>query len=106
MNRNIVRRRRVAYGLTQAELAELATVSPTTIFRYEQGATDITDVVERAIIGAMNDWWNGLSPDERHRAKLHEWALQLNEESEDRHVTTLSYMTREIGMYLTDLTKL
>lgn len=103
MNRDVMRRRRMAYGMTQAELATLAGVSPGVISRYEAGADNVTEVVERAIISAMNDWWQSLSHDEKHQCKLLEWAYQLGEEDERYHVKTLSYMIREIGMYQVDL---
>lgn len=107
MNKDILRRRRIAFGLSQRDLADLCHISTATVSNFESGK-QVQDVYSSAIEKALNDVWTGMSYEERHRAKLLELAYQISEteDANDRYkIRSVTYIIKEASMYLADLTR-
>lgn len=107
LNKEILRRRRIAYGMSQRDLADLCHISTATVSNLESGK-QVQEVYSSAIEKTLNDYWNSLTCEGRHQAKLMELALQISEsdDANDRYkMRTITYIIKEASMYLADLTR-
>lgn len=101
----IVKCKREALGMTQAELAELVGITGATISKYEKGET-VSEIVVKAIRNELEAYIGKLSRLEQLQVSL---LVQINslkyETNIDRKLTTLNYITIGIGKLGLELRK-
>ena len=97
--------RRMALGLSQKELGELAGVSAATISKYENGE-EISKPYEQQIRRAIDGRFNALTSEEWKYVTLKAQVFQLNEEttSADK-LLTIAYMQKNLSNIQIDLLK-
>ena len=97
--------RRMALGLSQKELGEMAGVSAATISKYENGE-EISKPYEQQIRRAIEDQFNALNKEEWMYVSLKAQVFQLNEEttSGDK-LLTIAYMQKNLSNIQIDLVK-
>lgn len=103
--RVICRTRRMALGLTQKQVAELAGVSATAVSRFEQGEDTSLPYV-RSICKAVDDEMARLSREKWAQVNLVAQIMQLAEEdtNEDKLIT-LSYIHKSVSNIQIDILK-
>lgn len=94
--------KRLALGMTQADIADLCEVSTATVSKFERGEflsqetyCKIKDTVEKYI--------RGLDPDQYYYIRIIENALSLEYKNRDQTLRTLSHMMVHIGKLQMDL---
>jgi transcriptional regulator with XRE-family HTH domain len=88
----IIKTKRIALGLTQSEVAELAGISISTISIFEQGE-EVSKPVYTCIRTVLDDQFRSLDKKEYLEATILMHALQLGYASEDEKAAILSYIT-------------
>jgi len=97
--------RRLALGLSQKELSEMACVSASTICKYESGE-EISKPYEQQIRRAIDDQFNGLTTEEWSYVNLKAQVLQLNEETSSADkLLTIAYMEKTLSNMQINLLK-
>ena len=71
------RAKRQAMGLTQKEIGERASVTGSTVARYENGATDMTEIAVRSLEWAYEEAFRALSQEEQAKVRIATNALLL-----------------------------
>lgn len=101
----ISKTRRMALGLTQKELGEMAGVSAGTISKYENGE-EISKPYEQQIRRAIDNRFDALSKDEWMYVSLKAQTFQINEETTcaDK-LLTIAYMQKTLSNIEIDLLK-
>lgn len=88
--------KRMALGMSQGELAELAGVSPSTISNFENGDVVSTSVLKN-IKYSIDDHINRLDDIERNRVILVANALGLQYQIPQEQLRTLAYINQTNG---------
>lgn len=100
----IIETKRKALGLTQAEVAELAGVSASTISFYEQGK-EVSTPVYMCIRNAIENAFRSLDKKEYLESMILMHALQLDKASDDEKSAILSYIILNASKVQLELSK-
>jgi transcriptional regulator with XRE-family HTH domain len=93
---DVVRCKREALGMTQAQLAEVVGVSPQTISNFENGS-DVSPAVFNSIRYGLEDICRNLSKEEYFEMQLLTSVMSLKYESEQRKLKTLQHIQVHAG---------
>lgn len=94
--------KRLALGLTQAEIANIIGVSSGTISRFENGEV-LSEVVFNSIRYGIDNYFKSLDRDEYMERRLLESAYELMYQSDEEKLLTLNHMAIHIGKLNMDL---
>lgn len=94
--------KRLALGLTQAEIANIIGVSNGTISRFENGEL-LSEAVFNSIRYGIENYFRSLSRDEYMERRLLEAAYALMYQSDEEKLLTLNHMAIHIGKLNMDL---
>ena len=92
----IIKCKRLAIGWTQAELAAMCGVSPSTISQFEQGEL-VSVSVHKNIVNTVDGYIRRLNDVERNRVFLVQNALGLSYQIPEEQIRTLAYMNINLG---------
>ena len=97
--------KRLALGLSQKEVAELAGVSVSAISRFESGE-EVSTPYMNSICKAIDDTWYRLGKMEEMQTRLRAQILQLEEEETDLdRLVTLGYLQKTVSNIQIELLK-
>lgn len=100
----IIKTKRMALGLTQSEVAELAGISSSTILNFEQGE-EVSKPVYTCIRAVIDDQFRSLDKKEYLEATICMHAMQLGYASEDEKEAILSYIILHSSKLQLELSK-
>ena len=99
---DMYRCKRVALGLTQAELAKIVGVSANTICNFESGKK-MSEGVFNDIRNAIEGYFRGLNRDEYFERRIFEGIYSLKYQGTIERIKTLSHMTVHIAKLTKEL---
>ena len=99
---DMYRCKRVALGLTQAELAKIVGVSTNTIVNFESGKK-MSEGVFNDIRNAVEGYFRALDKDEYFERRIFEGIYSLKYQDSVEKIKTLNHMTIHIAKLVTDL---
>lgn len=94
--------KRLALGMTQAEIAKMCGVSGGTISRFERGeflSQDVYLQIKRSVEGYIRS----MDPDTYYTIRILEAAYSLEYKNRDQKLRTLSHMITHVGKLSMDL---